>query len=147
MPSAFRNTGEENLAREYFEHAHNPNSTSFPSNLSTGATNEMIWKCPTSWAGFSLVRLWFLGEYNDVDVPLTVVIHAGTCTEVYNIHTQTDNTLTIATTAGVYTCLNITTDFATVLGLISPCDLVRIQVTNNDGETDCILMGVEIVET
>lgn len=148
MPSAFMDTsGEENLPREYFEHAHRNTPSNFPEVLNFEEDAYMYWKCPTSWSGFSIVRLWFRGLANDASMPLGLTINAGTCTEAYNIHTQTDNTKTIATTINAYTCLDITAAFATVLAAITPCDLVEIKVVNNDDSSAVYLMGVEIIES
>lgn len=147
MPRANRDTVTTIPAREYFEHAHEDDSSEFPPTLASTETGTMLWKCPTDWGGFNLMRLWFLGIQNQNAVPLTIDVIAGTCDELYYAHNQEDDTKTIDLVADTYTCLDITENFETVLALITSCDLVQITVTNNSEDSqDFILIGVEIVE-
>jgi len=133
------------VPREYFEHAHSGTDYAFPADIMPSADGEAMWKCPSNWQGFSLVRLWFLGNFDDADLPLTVILIAGTCGEAEDDIFDLAE-LSISTTDLVFTCLDLTVLFEGFLSAVESCDLVQFIIINLDEENSVKFMGVEIVE-
>jgi hypothetical protein len=133
------------VPREYFEHAHSSQIGGFPAFLDPSEIGTLLWKCPTNWKGFALVRLWFFGVDLDVDVPIEVDVFAGTCNEeLYSNMDSHAYSLSLAELT-LY-CLEIQVELSDFLSTIKSCDLLEIDVTNNDLSTAFLFMGVEIVE-
>lgn len=147
MPRANRDlVGDDRVPRSIFEHAHESGSSVFPPELDYEDAATILYKHPANWVGFDRFRLWVEGLDDNATFGLTVVIMAGTCGEGPSTHIE-NHSFDIATTIGQFTCVNLLTTYATVIALISDCDMVTITVVNNEDSGRVTVYGIEIVES
>lgn len=146
MPSAYRDTtGEDNLPRDYLCPAHNPSVALYPALLDYEHTGTCLWKHPATWNGFARFRLWLYGYATNANWTINVTIHAGTCGEGNANHTES-HSIDVNITQNQFTCVDLLTTWATVIALLADCDMVTIDVFNEEEEY-LYCYGVEIVES
>lgn len=133
------------IPRTLFQHAHRDDDASFPADVSLDLFATMFVLLPDNWNGTDAIVLWFLGVGTGAG-NTDVTIDAATCGEALNTHTLTVANIAVALVANQYTCVDITTEFAALIALLNPRDMLRI-MADEDTETGAEIVGIEIQET
>jgi len=134
------------IPRTLWAHAHDSTQDAFPVVLLFEHTQEMFILLPDNWNGLDKLVLWIIGGGTETP-DLTITIHIGTCTEAYNIHTQTVTPIACALANTIYKCLDLTALFDTVLPNLASRDLIRLTVTATTMDYTHYVMGMELQET
>jgi len=137
--------GDPRVPRTLWAHAHIDEDAHFPAGGLT-TQGEMTVLLPDNWNGVDKIVIWLLPGEGWIDVPFDITINAGTCGEAPATHTQTVNGTLITAGNGLYYCWDVTSICSTVIGNMSPRDLIWIIVTEQWGVAGYV-MGVEIQET
>lgn len=147
MPRANQDqAGDTRVPRVIFQHAHTDGSSAFPSGGGGGTQGEMFALLPDNWNGIDKIYIWLLAGEGWTDVPFDITIDVGTCTELYNTHTQTVAGTLVTIGNNRYYCWDVTTICAVVIALMNPRDMLWIRVTEQHGVAGYVI-GVEIQET
>lgn len=133
------------IPRTLFQHAHRDGNAEFPPNVGFNQTAEIFVKLPTNWNGTDDIVLWFLGAATYTRA-VDVTIDVGTCDELFNTHTQTVVDIAISLVNNEYECLSLAVTHATVIALMSGCDMLWFKVVEQEDAT-FYLIGAEITET
>lgn len=133
------------VPRTIFQHAHIDGNAEFPPSFAQSQMAEVFAHLPDNWNGFDAFYLKLLGGQTEATT-IDITINAGTCDELFNIHTQTVNDIAINMVVDEYECLDLMTLFATVIALMNSDDDLWITATD-DGEFNQFLIGVVIEES
>jgi len=133
------------VPRTIFEHAHKDGSNEFPPDIGMTGVGEIFAHLPDNWSGFSAFYLKILGTATEATT-IDITIHAGSCDELFNVHTQTVNGTAINTVVNEYECFDLMTIFATIIALMDNDDDIWI-IATSPTENSQFLIGVVIEES
>lgn len=134
------------VPRTLFQHAHRDGSSTFPANI-WADQGECFLHFPDNWNGLDALKLWFFATSTEANMTINVTVNIGTCSELFNVHTQTVNAIDLDVVQNKYTCIDITVAFATVLANLAANDMMWIIVAHASGDTQEYFIGAEAQET
>jgi len=134
------------VPRTLFAHAHRDQDMSFPVELHAAINCIAYTIIPDNWNGLDALILWLIGAGTE-QLTITVTIDIGTCTEVYNIHTQTVAAINKNMVASTYACIDLTALFAVVLANLAVRDILRVSVIATTMDNTSRMIGIELQET
>lgn len=141
-----RDTVSARVPRTLFAHAHKRAKAEFPPNTLDSQHFICIDQLPDNWNGTDKLYMWLYGLETGADVPYTIIANAGKNGEAFNIHTQTVANKLITKTINEYERVDLTTDLAVWIALITSGDILWFDVTESAGVND-LGIGFEIQET
>lgn len=147
MPSAYiKASGDARVPRTLFAHAHHADDAEFPPNTLMALHPRCIMQLPDNWNGTDKLYMWLYGLEAAIDCPYTIVANAGKNGEAFNIHTQTVAGKLVQKAANEYERVDLTTDLAVWIALLTSGDILWFDVSESAGVNDLVI-GFEIQET